>query len=88
MTQPVQVEQIVLGPRRAGEVPPEPVRVLLDELPAEVAGLGEGDTAVQLAEQPAQRGKRVVSGDSREFGGLEQPVGERGQNPAAGFAAR
>lgn len=39
----VQVVQAILGPRWAVGIPPEPVRVQLDELPVEVAGLGEGD---------------------------------------------
>ena len=59
VAQLAQVEQVVLGPRRAGKVPPEPVCALLDELLAETAGLGEGDTGVQLVQQPAQPGKRV-----------------------------
>ena len=76
VAQLVQVVQVVLGPRRAGEVPPEPVRAVLDELPVEVAGLGEGVTAVQLVQQPAQRGKGVGSCGGGEFGGAEQPVGD------------
>src|SRR6266516_2417790 len=82
MAQLVQVEQVILGPRRAGEVPPEPVRALLDELLVEVAGLGEGDTVVQLVEQPPQARKRVCGCLGGEFGGGEQPVGDRGEHSA------
>src|SRR5258706_12667973 len=68
------------------EIPPEPVGVLLDEHPVEVAGLGEGDAAVQLTEQPAQPGQRL--GRARgQPGRVKQLVYDRGDDPAPGLAA-
>ena len=52
----VKVIQLVFGARRAGDVPPEPARVLLDQRPAEVTGLGEGYPASSSASSHRHRG--------------------------------
>jgi len=83
----VQVEQLVLSPRRTGEVPAEPVRALLDELLAEVADLGEGDTAVQLAQQPAQGGNRIGSSALGSLRSQGRPLSWRAVTALAAAAA-
>ena len=83
----VKVIQLVFGARRAGDVPPEPARVLLDQRPAEVTGLGEGYPAVQFCQQPPLPGQRVRCCLRREFRGLQQPVGHGADDPLPRLAA-
>jgi hypothetical protein len=83
----VQVVQVALGARRAGQVPAEPGCVLLDERPAEVASLGQGNPVGQLAEQPPPPGQRVGCYLRREPRGVQQPVDHGGGDLMPGRAA-